>query len=131
MLTHWLFWVIVLFAVIFIRYLVFSGLYHYILRVKWADRLRHRIFHAKPMAGPQVRREIYSSAVVSLIFAAFGILVLWLWQADYTLLYTDFTSWRCYWWLLAGPFVFLLAQETYYYWIPPLDAPTGRLRTRA
>ncbi|MCP9235360.1 sterol desaturase family protein [Lewinella sp. JB7] len=117
MLGHWVFWIGALFMVIFIRYLLFSGLYHYVLRLRLRDRLRHRIFHYEVGAGAQVRREIQRSAIVSLIFAAFGILVLYLWQEDHTQLYLTLTGTRDVIWLLLGPLLFLLAQETYYYWI--------------
>ncbi len=117
MLTHWLFWVAALFGVIFLRYLAFSGVYHYLLRLRLRDRFRHRIFHYEPEAGPQVRREILRSGIVSLIFAAFGILMLFLWQAGSTRLYLSLAGGRDVFWLVAGPVLFLLSQETYYYWI--------------
>ena len=117
MLTHWLFWVVALFAVIFLRYLAFSGVYHYLLRLRWRDRLRHRIFHYEVGAGAQVKTEIRRSAAVSLIFAAFGIAVLYLWQAGHTRLYLTLDGTADVVWLFAGPVIFLLLQETYYYWI--------------
>ena len=117
MLSHWLFWVFALFVVIFLRYVAFSGLYHYLLRQRLRDRLRHRIFHYEVGAGAQVPREIRRSMVVSLIFAAFGIAVLYLWQAGYTRLYLSLDTTSHLIWLFAGPVAFLLLQETYYYWI--------------
>ena len=117
MFAHWLFWVGILFVLIFLRYLAFSGLYHYLLRLRWRNRLRHRIFHYEVGAGAQVQTEIKRSAVVSLIFAAFGIAVLFLWQADWTRLYLTLSSPHDWFWLFAGPTLFLLAQETYYYWV--------------
>ena len=117
MVSHWLFWVGALFVVIFLRYLAFSGLYHWLLRLRWRDRFRHRIFHYEVGAEAQVKTEIRRSAIVSLIFAAFGIAVLFMWQAGWSTLYMSLESGRDFFWLLAGPVVFLLAQETYYYWV--------------
>lgn len=118
MLGHWLFWVVALFVVIFIRYVLFSGGYHLLLRQRLRDRFRHRIFHYEIDEGAaQVRTEIWRSAMVSLIFAAFGILVLYMWQAEWTQLYLTLESPSDFVWLFAGPILFLLAQETYYYWI--------------
>ena len=115
--AHWFFWVAALFVIIFLRYLAFSGAYHYLFRLRWRDRFRHRIFHYEPERGPLVRREIYRSAIVSLIFAAFGIGMLWMWQQGYTRLYLSLASVRDWVWLFLGPLLFLFAQETYYYWV--------------
>lgn len=112
---NWILWTLLLFVIVFVRYLLFSGSYHYLFRIKLRDRFRHRIFHYEPERGAQVRREIYRSLVVSLIFAVFGIGMLWLWQAGYTKIYLD-PSERSYWWMLISPLAFIFAQETYYYW---------------
>ena len=117
MVGHWLFWVLALFVVVFLRYVVFSGGYHYLLRQLLRERLRHRLLHEGGYARTQVQREIGRSAIVSLIFAAFGILVLYLWQAGHTRLYLSIASLRELFWLVAGPAAFLLLQETYYYWV--------------
>jgi sterol desaturase/sphingolipid hydroxylase (fatty acid hydroxylase superfamily) len=117
MLTHWLFWTGVLFAVIFARYVAFSGLYHYLLRLRLRERLRHRIFHYEVGGGAQVQTEIWRSALVSLIFAGFGIGLLFLWQAGHTRLYLTLEGWQDWLWLGLGPVLFLFLQETYYYWI--------------
>ena len=117
MLDHWLFWIAALFAVIFLRYLAFSGGYHWLLRLRLRDRLRHRIFHYEPERGAQLRREIWRSAGVSAIFAAFGIGVLWLWANGYTQLYLEFSSGWDWFWLPVGPLLFVFVQETYYYWV--------------
>ena len=117
MVSHWLFWVLALFAVIFVRYVLFSGGYHYLLRNRLRERFSHRIFHYEVSELAQVRTEIRRSAVVSLIFAAFGILVLYLWQAGYTQLYLTLEATGDFVWLGLGPVLFLLAQETYYYWV--------------
>ncbi|MEL6143258.1 MAG: sterol desaturase family protein [Bacteroidota bacterium] len=106
---------VALFVIVFLRYLIVSGLYHYSLRIRWREQLRERIFHYQPERGSQIRREIYSSLLVSFIFALFGISVLWLWDAGYTKIYLAPNE-RSYIWLIAGPVIFLFAQETYYYW---------------
>lgn len=114
---HWIFWVFALFLIIFIRYLVFSSVYNWTFRKGLRRWFEDRILHPVPVGKSLVKTEIIRSAVVSLIFAAFGIGVLWLWQANYTLLYLDLDT-AYYWtWLFLGPAIFLLAQETYYYWV--------------
>ncbi|NJC24547.1 sterol desaturase family protein [Neolewinella antarctica] len=114
---HWLFWVIALFAIIFVRYLLFSGGYDWLFTRKLRDRLRGRVFPRKTSTTRLRRLEILRSAGVSFIFAAFGIGLLWAWAEGYTQLYTEFFSAADWVWLALGPVVFLLAQETYYYWV--------------
>ena len=113
----WSFWVLALFAIVFLRYLLFSGGYDWLFRKRLAHRLGDRVLHPHKMGKNLVRVEILRSAVVSLIFAAFGIGMLWLWRSGHTRLYDQLDSTADYLWLILGPVIFLLAQETYYYWV--------------
>ena len=112
-----LIWVPVLFVIIFVRYLIFSKVY-----VWGMDRLRsslnwgYRVLSDRSQEWQQVRMEIISSAMTSVIFAALGAALLWLWHQGRTRLYHDWDAYP-YYWLLLGPLLFLFAQETYYYWL--------------
>lgn len=112
---QWLLWILALFAIVFLRYLIFSGSYHYLFRWHWRDRFRHRIFHYEPEQGKKVNREIFRSMLSSLIFAVFGVAMLWLWQKGWTKIYLLPQAYHPVW-LGLGPIVFLACQETYYYW---------------
>ena len=113
---HWFFWVAALFAIVFVRYLVFSGGYDWLFTRRLRARMGDRVFPRSTSATKLRRLEIIRSAGVSLIFAAFGIGLLWLWNKGYTQLYGELrTGWE-WGWLIAGPLLFVLAQETYYYW---------------
>ena len=114
---HWLFWVAALFVVIFFRYLVFSGAYDWLFTRKLRVRLGARVFPRSTSATRLRRLEIVRSAGVSLIFAAFGIGLLYLWAEGHTRLYDTLSTPAQWTWLFVGPIVFLLTQETYYYWI--------------
>lgn len=114
---HWLFWVLALFAIIFVRYLLFSSAYHWTFRKGLKRWFRDRVLHPVPVGKSLVKTEILRSALVSLIFAAFGSGVLWLWRAGHTLLFVELNTTSHWVWLLLGPVLFLLAQETYYYWV--------------
>ena len=108
-------WSFLLFVIIFLRYLLFSGLYHYLLRIHWRDRLSKRIFHYEPEHSALIKREIFRSMGVSLIFAVAGMSTLWLWVEGYTQLYLELNN-RHWIWLPLAPVLFLAVQETYYYW---------------
>jgi lathosterol oxidase len=108
-------WSCLLFAIIFVRYLVVSGTYHYLFRLHWKTKLQQRIFHHPPTRGRLMRKEILRAAGVSIVFAVAGISTLWLWQNGYTQLYLDIGD--HHWiWLVLSPLLFLASQETYYYW---------------
>lgn len=114
--SHWLFWTGALFFIVFLRYLLFSGMYAWTSSAL-ARRLGSRIFPRSYSARQLRRLEILRSAGVSLIFAVFGIGLLSLWQSGYTQLYQTLDSRTDWAWLFLGPVLFLLAQETYYYWV--------------
>ncbi|OAV44916.1 sterol desaturase family protein [Lewinella sp. 4G2] len=116
-LNHWLLWVVALFAIIFVRYLLFSGGYAWLFTDLLKGKMGERIFPRTAAATQLRRKEILRSAVVSLIFAAFGIGLLYAWNAGWTRLYQTLDSTWDWAWLFAGPILFLLAQETYYYWV--------------
>ena len=115
--AHWSFWVIALFVIIFLRYLLFSGGYDWLFRRRLGGRHWFTVLHPTKRGADLRTKEIIRSAGVSLIFAAFGIGLLWLWQAGYTRLYLTLTTVSDWVWLGLGPVLFLLAQETYYYWV--------------
>lgn len=115
--SHWAFWVLALFVIVFLRYLAFSGGYDWLFRKKLATQMGGRILHPQKVGKNLIRLEILRSAGVSFIFAAFGIGLLWLWAEGYTQLYLGLESAADWFWLFFGPAVFLLAQETYYYWV--------------
>jgi len=107
---------IVLFFIIFIRYLLVSGLYHYIFFTLFRKKLRQRIINASPKQKKQLKKEIYWSAITSLIFAVSGTGMVLLWQRGYTQIYTDFSAYPM-WYTFVGVGVALFIHETYYYWI--------------
>ena len=111
---HWLLWTLALFVIIFLRYLAVSGGYHWFFRAR--ERWRHRVFSPREPDRDDLRRDVRRSALVSVIFAAFGIGVLYLWSVGSTTLYEDWSA-RPWYWLVLGPALFIFGQETYYYWV--------------
>lgn len=105
-----------LFVIIFLRYLIISGVYHYLFYVWFRPRVGHRIINEQPKSRTQVRMEIRRSALTSLVFAGSGTALFLLWRHGYTAITTD---WQAYaWWY--HPLSLLIAlfiHETYYYWL--------------
>lgn len=113
--TQFILWSCLLFAIIFVRYLVVSGTYHYFFRLRWRDKLAQRIFPSQATKNGLIRKEILRAAGVSLVFTLTGMGTLWLWEKGYTRLYLN-PSDQHWIWLLLSPFLFITFQETYYYW---------------
>ncbi|MEO1053316.1 MAG: sterol desaturase family protein [Bacteroidota bacterium] len=106
----------ILFVVVFLRYLIVSGVFHYTFYVLFKGRFGHRIINAKPKQQTQVRKEVTWSAITSFIFAISGVLMVVAWQQDLTAIYTDFSSYP-WWYIPISLFIALFIHETYYYWL--------------
>ncbi|WP_243765908.1 sterol desaturase family protein [Polaribacter cellanae] len=102
--------------IIFVRYLAFSGVYHWVFLHKFREKLKHRILNKKPLKKKQVRKEIYWSLISGLIFGAVAVLIYYLWSINYTAIYLDFNTYSL-WYFPLSIFAFLFIQDTYYYWI--------------
>ena len=106
----------VFFVITFVRYLLFSGLYHFIFYIYLSNIFRSRVLNIQPRDKNQAWLEIRRSAFTSLIFAFSGTGLIILWQKGYTQLYTDWQDYS----LLYVPFslfIAMLVHETYYYWL--------------
>jgi sterol desaturase/sphingolipid hydroxylase (fatty acid hydroxylase superfamily) len=106
-----------LFAVIvLLRYLAFSGMYHYLFLIILRERFSKRYLHKKPPPRSQMMKEIAWSAWASAIFGVFGTAMLLLWQTGHTQLYIRISE-RSLYWLPLSLLIALLIHETYYYWL--------------
>lgn len=106
----------VLFAIVFLRYLLLSGTYHALFFVVLRKRFQQRFLHLSKFISSQAKREIGRSAIGSLVFALSGVAVLLLWQNGHTQIYTD---WHDYpnWYVPVSLLIALFLHETYYYWL--------------
>lgn len=95
-------------AIVAIRYVASSGIF------AWAtERVRPGLY--APL-GPQIRREIGWSLASAAIYGIPAGIVAWGWQEHgWTRIYTDTTAFPL-WWLVAAPFLYLLAHDTWFYW---------------
>lgn len=102
--------------VIFIRYLLFSVAYHFTFFSLLKTAFKKRFLHKKKLTSKQYKKEIYWSAFSGLIFGAVAILLYYLYDNNYTSVYTNPAEYSV-WYLPISVFLFLFLQDTYYYWI--------------
>ncbi|WP_299195924.1 sterol desaturase family protein [uncultured Erythrobacter sp.] len=95
-------------VIVLLRYFLASGLF------AWLTRIMRPGLYRK--LGPQIRREIGWSVIAAFIYGLPTGAVFWLWNHHgATLLYTD---WNAYplWYLLLSAFLYLFAQDSWFYW---------------
>ena len=113
--THFLVLVAVLFIIVFVRYLLLAGIYHWAVYKRFGRVQPYRRLHTQ-MRLPQVKKEVAYALVGSFIFALSGAVILISWQLGYTTLYTRLTLWDALFIPLCLAAALLL-HETYYYWL--------------
>lgn len=101
---------------IFIRYLVTAGLYHVLVFKTFKKRNSSRILQQKEFSSTQIRSEIFRSAVSSVLFSGIAVLMLGLYLNDLTLVYEDWSEYPM-WYHPVGIILFMILQDTYYYWL--------------
>jgi sterol desaturase/sphingolipid hydroxylase (fatty acid hydroxylase superfamily) len=106
----------VLFLIIFVRFLIVSGIYHYTFFFLFRKKFDKRILDHTPLKKKQLVKEVYWSAISGLIFAIFGILIYFLWSEGFTAIYIDVNEYPL-WYVPVSVFLTLFIQDTYYYWI--------------
>ena len=103
-------------AIIFMRYLILSGIYHFIFFRLFRKRFKKNILNSRTPRKSQLRREIKSSLYSAVIFGAVGVFILILWQLGYSQIYLDLIAFPI-WYFPLSIAAFLLIQDTYYYWL--------------
>lgn len=105
-------------GIVVFRYFLFVAPFHWLFYrrsvagTRWEGR---RLYPELP--GPRERRaEIRWSLVSSLVFAAFGVLLGWLWQQGWTRIYLRFDEWGWLHFFVGAPVLLVLLHDTYFYW---------------
>ncbi len=106
----------IFFVAVFVRYLLVSGIFHYVFYMLLRDKFDHRILNGDIKKRTQLKKEVLWSAITSLIFSVSGTLMVILWQKDLTALYIDIFDFPI-WYLPLSLVVALFLHETYYYWL--------------
>ncbi len=102
----------IIFVVIFIRYLVFSGTCHWVIR----NFFQKQWLHAHQLKSGQIWREMGYSMITSLIFALSGSAMVIFWQKGWAKLYPGWSDYPL-WYFPVSIALYLLVHETYYYWL--------------
>jgi len=104
------------FLIITGRYFLVAGTFYLAFYVWFPDKWANRKINKKPYKKGQLKTEVKWSLLSSVIFSVAGTITVILWQKDYTKVYTDPHLYGL-WYLPASLIIFMLAHETYYYWI--------------
>lgn len=108
--------IVILAIIVFVRYLVFSSLYHLVFFNWFKTHFSNRFLHKKPWKKKQLKKEILWSMLSGFIFAFFIMLTFILQIEGYTAVYQNTNDYPL-WYLFASVFIVLFVQDTYYYWI--------------
>lgn len=103
-------------GVTFTRYVIISGLWHYLFHQVFRERFQQRIINEAAPKSKQIKSEIFRSAITSLIFGVSGTVMVILWQMGIIRIYTDWSEYPV-WYHPFSLIAMLLLHETYYYWL--------------
>ena len=102
-------------VMIFLRYIIMSGIYQKFIY----DRLAH-LWPARIVSPryprSQMLKEVMWSGISSVLFGGIGVLMIMAWQRGYTQIYLEWSDYPI-WWIPFSILLPLLIHETYYYWL--------------
>ena len=107
---------LIFFGVISFRYFLVAGIFYVVFYNWFQKKYASQKINKKNYPPGQFKKEITYSLVSSIIFAVAGAATVILWQKGYTEVYTKI-DWYGWWYLPASLLLYMLLQETYYYWI--------------
>lgn len=108
---------IALTVIIAARYLVFSGLAYWLLWQRGGEKLRaKRLNRNRPMRRVMMQ-EIRLSLLSSALYAAPAAVAIVIWLHGGTKIYEDWSAYGGLPYLLLSAFVYLIIQDTHYYWM--------------
>jgi sterol desaturase/sphingolipid hydroxylase (fatty acid hydroxylase superfamily) len=107
---------LLLFIIVFLRYIILSGTYHWIFLILYRKRFGGRILSSRDPKNDQIKRELLLSAYSAVIFSLTGLIILILWQKDLTKIYSDIQEYPL-WYLPVSIVIYLFIHDFYYYWL--------------
>lgn len=103
-------------GIVFLRFLVVSGAYHFVFLVLFKKRLKNRILNDKKIKRKQVVREMKLSFYSAWIFGGIFMTTLFLYQRGALAIYEPISAYPI-WYIPVSILVFLVLHDTYYYWL--------------
>lgn len=114
------FWFVILILVFFIiitgRYFILSGIFYLIFHIWFPEKWKSRKIYLKDYKPGQFKTEVKWSMISGILFSIAGAVTIVLWQKGFTKAYGDYNLYG-WWYLPVSLVIFLLAHETYYYWL--------------
>jgi len=108
--------IISLSLIVFLRYVLISGLFVLLFYVTFKDKFLSRKISKMLRPKGQSLQEIKWSTLTSFIFALSGVGIVWMWQAGYSTIYINPNKYSIFY-LPISLFIALFIHETYYYWL--------------
>ncbi len=104
-------------AIIIARYFMIVAPIHYMLWKRPPEKVKARRLSKREPTAKTIRHEITLSTISAFIYALPAAIVIEMWKAGGTALYSgpviDLAGWL---YVIASSFIFLAVQDTYFYW---------------
>lgn len=107
---------LVVFVVVFGRYLLIAGLFYSVFYLWYPKKWLHKKINTRTYPKNQFKKEVAWSTITAFIFALAGAAAALLWQKGWLKIYMDVNDYSL-WWLPASVAIAMLLHETYYYWV--------------
>ena len=107
---------LVFFIVITGRYLLVAGIFYFVFYKWFPQKWKERKINQRSYPHGQFRMEIKWSLISSFIFAVTGSITVLCWQKGFTKIYIEVSA-ADIWYMPLSLAMYMLLQETYYYWI--------------
>ena len=115
-LTYILLTTLALTAIIAVRYVLVAWLVYALLWKRKPEKVGGRRLNPDAPKPAMIRYEMRLSILSSWIYALPAAVVMAAWKAGYTQIYTDVNQYGIVW-LIGSGLIYLIIQDTYYYWL--------------
>lgn len=118
---------ILIFFIVFLRYVILSGTYQWLVFKIFNKGNRKRILFTPKDNAKQIKREVLLSSYSAIIFSVTGMVLLVLWQLGFTQIYSNIYDYPL-WYIPISIVIYLIIHDFYYYWLHKWMHVSPRLR---